>query len=347
MHHKKHSRSPRLFGPSLYSGMVALTLSSTLLTTGCLSPLAKHSAALAIATAPVVDQAAVAYSSANSIHNMRTDYDAIAEFDATTPVYNPRTIQPLLSDKDIQTRLVVLAAFQAYVRSLLAITNGTDTPELQAAARSAGESLTNLGNTLAPSVESTLGIAATTASSSETTVATTAASTTTTTTTSSFTPVNPITPEVQNGISAAVDALGQYLINKKIKKELPHTIQAMDPRVKLLCELLQSDITFLKGIEDRDYNSIINRQTLFLHEHSSTIDAGVRGELIMKLPALVRQQRISDQQLTALSASIVRLELTHHALAAEAQGDNPESLKQKLGDLENAGEDLGKFYSSR
>ena len=120
----------------------------------------------------------------------------------------------------------------------------------------------------------------------------------------------------------------------------------MDPRVKLLCELLQSDITFLKGIEDRDYNSIINRQTLFLREHSSTLDAGVRSELIMKLPAIARQQRVSDQQLTALSASIARLELTHHALAAEAQGNNPESLKQKLGDLENAGEDLGKFYSS-
>ena len=68
--------------------------------------------------------------------------------------------------------------------------------------------------------------------------------------------------------------------------------------------------------------------------------------MIAQLPAIARQQQASDRQLTQLSAAIVRLELTHHALAAEAQGNNPESLKQKLADLEAAGEELGKFYSS-
>jgi len=47
-----------------------------------------------------------------------------------------------------------------------------------------------------------------------------------------------------------------------------------------------------------------------------------------------------------LRAAIVRLALTHHALAADAQGNNPESLKSKLGDLEAAGSELGRFYSS-
>jgi hypothetical protein len=321
-------------------------VSLAILTTGCLSPLAKHSAALAAATAPVVDQAAAAYKSANSVHYMRTDYDAIAEFDATAPVYNPRTVQPLLSDKEIQARLAVLAAFQSYVQSLVAITNGTDSPELQAAAKSAGANLADLGNTIAPPLESTLGIATATASTSETVITTTTASTTSTTTTSSSTPVNPITPTIQNGISTAVDALGQFLINRQVKKELPHIIQSMDPQVMALCNLLQSDISILKGIEDRDYNSIINRETLFIREPSSKLDPAERRELIMKLPAVARMKQASDQQLSSLSEAIARLELTHHALAAEAQGNNPESLKQKLGELEAAGEDLGNFYSS-
>ncbi len=72
----------------------------------------------------------------------------------------------------------------------------------------------------------------------------------------------------------------------------------------------------------------------------------MRRELITQLPAMARQQQASDLQLSQLSAAIVRLELTHHALAAEAQGNNPESLKQRLAELETAGEDLGKFYSS-
>jgi hypothetical protein len=161
-----------------------LVLSLTLPTAGCLSPLARRSTALAAATAPVVDQAAAAYASANSLHYLRDDYDAVVEFDAPAPapVYNPRTIRPLLTDKDIQIRLTVLAAFQEYVKSLVAITSGTDSPELQAAAKSAGENLSDLGNSLAPSIDSTLGIAAAAASTTQTTVTTTSGSSTTTTT---------------------------------------------------------------------------------------------------------------------------------------------------------------------
>ena len=61
---------------------------------------------------------------------------------------------------------------------------------------------------------------------------------------------------------------------------------------------------------------------------------------------LARQQKQAAQQLKALRAALVKLELTHHALAAELQGNNPESIKQKLSDLGAAGGNLGKFYSS-
>jgi hypothetical protein len=251
-----------------------------------------------------------------------------------------------MSDKEIKARLVVLAAFQAYAQSLVAITNGTDSPELQAASKSAGANLATFGNTLAPSVDSILGIATETASTTQTTVATTANSTTTTATTSSSTPVNAISSALQNGISTAIDALGQYLANRKIKKELPPLIIAMDPNVKTLCDLLKSDIASLKSIEGRDYNYVINQQTLFIRESSGKLDPGVRRVLITKLPAIAREQQASDSQLTQLNAAIDRLELTHHALAAEAQSNNPESLTQKLAELEAAGGDLGKFYSS-
>ena len=327
----------------------AAVLSMTVSATGCLSPLNQHSLALSAAAAPVIDGAAVAYNSANAIHAMRTDYDAIGQFDpveTTAPVYNPRTVPPLMSEEQIKVRLTVLAAFQAYVQSVVAITSGTDSPQLQAAAKSAGSNLAQLGNTLAPTVESTFGIAVATASTTLTTVSTTSSSTTTTSTTSSATPVDPISPTVQNAMSAAIDALGQFLVSRKVKKELPPIIVAMDPHVKTLCDLLESDIALLKGIEDRDYNYVVNQQTLFLRANPKTIDPEIRRESIMKLPAIEREQRASDQQLTALSASIAKLELTHHALSAAAQGNNPESLKQKLAELEAAGAEIGKFYSN-
>jgi hypothetical protein len=61
---------------------------------------------------------------------------------------------------------------------------------------------------------------------------------------------------------------------------------------------------------------------------------------------MARRQRINNQKLTALHAAIVHLELAHHALAAAAQGNNPETFTQKLGDLVVVGEDLGNFYTS-
>jgi hypothetical protein len=126
----------------------------------------------------------------------------------------------------------------------------------------------------------------------------------------------------------------------------------MDPHVKALCELLESDINLLKGIEDRDFDYVINHRTLFIREHSSQqpqavqLDLAERQRLIMQLPVIYREQQASGQQLTQLSAAVAKLYLTHHALAAVAQGDNPESLKQKLAELEAAGSELGKFYTS-
>jgi hypothetical protein len=344
MQNGSHGRFARGSGGVPGRGAAVPALLLSLFLTGCLSPLAKHSTALSTATAPVVDQAAAAYRSAEALHDVRVDYDAVAEFDQQEPVYNPRNIQPLLSDKDMEVRLAVLAAFQAYAKSLVAITSGTDSPQLDAASKSVGENLSSLGNLLAPSVESVLGIATAPASTTETTVTTTSGNTTSTTTSSSSTPAPVITPAIENGIRTGVDALAQFLASRKIKKELPQIIEKMDPHVEALCDLLEKDIGLIQDQEKRDYNRIINQQTLFLRE--SKLDPEQRREQIMKLPEVVRQQRTSEQQLDGLKTAIGRLALTHHALAAEAQGNNPESLKDKLADLESAGDSLGKFYSS-
>ncbi len=309
----------------------ALALMLVVSATGCLSSLNKHSVALSNAITPVLDQATQAYRDANTLHDQRTDFDAIQQFDQTSPVYNPRNVQPLLSEKDIQVRLAVLAAFQSYAQSLVAITSGTDSPELDAAAVSVGTNLTGLGNTVAPSIEGVLGIAAATPAASSTS-----------TSTSTATPA--ISTTAQNGISTATNALAQFLINKKVKSQLPGIIETMDPSVQSLCELLEKDIDALHDIETKDNDYVINQETLFLR--TATMDPELRRQQIMKLPALVRQQRAADENIQNLKASIVRLALTHHALAAEAQGNNPESLLARMAELQAVAANLGSFYSS-
>jgi len=333
-------------GGKLYLRVVALApalcLSFSLI--GCNAGLHQHATALAAATAPVVDQASEAYRDAETAYELGADYDAIAQFDAAQPVYNPKTVHVLLSEKNIQDRLAVLAAFQVYVQDVVALTGGTDSPELDAASKAIGGNLSSIGNTLGPSIEQTLGITPATESTTLTTVTTTSGSTTTASTTSSSAPVPLVSSGVEKGLGTAVDALGQFLVYRAIQKDLPGKVEAMDPVVQEMCHDLASDVSTLQDLEHRTYDRIINQQTLFLRENKDKLDPGVRGQEIMKLPELARQQSAADRRLTALQAAITKLAMTHHAFAAAVQGNNPESLKEKIGDLETAGQSLSKFY---
>jgi hypothetical protein len=320
-----------LCGAQRLAGAIVLCLCAS----GCMKPIAEHATVVAAATAPVVDQATAAYAAANAIHDQAENYDAVTQFEKASPpapVYNPRTVEPLLSQQQMELRLAVLKGLQAYTKSVVAVSN-PDSKDLDEASKSLGGSLAGLGDTFLPS-----GM---TAPSAETIVV--AGGSTTNETISKQT--DAISPDEQKGISVAIDALGQYLVSRKVKSELPGIVAKMDPEIKVLCELLAKEIDILSSQETIDFNLVIDRQTLFLRT-ASGLDPEVRREQIMKLPELARQQKQAAQQLKVLRAGLVKLELTHHALAAELQGNNPESIKQKIADLGAAGGNLGKFYSS-
>ena len=306
-----------------------------LLASGCTSSLHKQATALSSATAPVVDAAEHAYKDANAIHDLRVNYDAAVEFDKTDKVYNPRNIQPLLSEKAIDVRLAMLKALQLYVKNVTALTNGTESKELDEASSSLAGSVAGLGNLFLPPGSS----------SSTETVTVTSGGVSNTETETVTTPTNAISSGAQNGIGVAVNALGQYLGSRKVKQELPGIIIKMDPQIELMCSAMGKDVDALKSAELIDFNFMINQQTLFLRENK-TMDAGERRALIMKLPEIVRKHQAADEQLDDLKAGLLKLEMTHHALAADAQGNNPEGLKAKIGELASAGEGLGKYYSS-
>ncbi|MGB6725772.1 MAG: hypothetical protein WBE74_07685 [Terracidiphilus sp.] len=333
--------------------MAGLSAGSVVLCTvlaGCApTPLAKPATALSSALAPVVDQSAAAYRDAVALDNLREDYEAVVAYQNKDATFNPRNTPVLLTEKDIQARLAVLAALQVYSQSLIEITKGPDSPALDAASKSVGSNLTSLGNNLAPSIENALGIAAAAASTTTTTVTTVSGSTTTTTSSSSSTPAPLLSPEVKNGIGTAIDALGQFMVNRTVEKELPGKIEEMDPHVQALCKALSDDIQALQSIEQRDYDRILNLEKQFILEDEQpgkNVDPQQHRAEIMKLPEIARQQREANDRLTALRAAIDKLAKTHQALAKEAQHADPETLKQKLGDLADVGNNLGKFYSS-
>ncbi len=327
--------------PSAYSLVLCAVL------TGCsVSPIAKHTVALSASVAPVVSQSSEAYRSAVALHNLRGDYEAVVAYENKDVSYNPRNTPALLSEKDIQARLAVLAGLQVYSQSLIEISQGTDSPQLQAASKSVGASLTSLGNTVAPSIDNVLGIAPPVGSTTTTITKVSDSAGATTSTTTSLTTLS---PAVRNGISTGIDALGQFLASRTIEKELPGKIVEMDSTIDAFCQALATDLEALQRLGDQDYNRILNLEKGFILSDekpgSNASPQELRAE-IMKLPEIARQQRNTDEKLEALHAAIVKLALTHHALAAEAQRNNSELLKEKLGDLAEAGNNLGNFYSS-
>jgi hypothetical protein len=345
---KGRSAVDRNLGRLLRNLSLATALLICFFSTGCsVSPLAKHATALSGAIAPVVSQSAAAYRDAVTLDDLRADYEAVIAYKNKDATYNPRNTPELLSQKDIQSRLAVLAALQVYSKSLIEITKSTDSPELDAASNSVGSNLTSVGNDLAPSIENVLGIAA--ASTTETTVTTVSGSTSTTTSSTGSTAAPLLSPEARNGISTGIDALGQFLVNRVVEKQLPGKIEEMDPHVQALCKALADDIQTLQGLEQRDYDRILNLEKQFIledEEPGKNVDPQQHRAEIMRLPEIARQQREAHEKLSALRQALLNLELTHHALAAEAQHNNPESLKDKLAELADAGESLGKFYSS-
>src|SRR5215469_138496 len=286
----------------------------------CRTHIEDSTLALDAATAPVIDQAADAYNAANALHNLRVDYEAVEGFDLKDPVYNPRKIDILLSQRDIAVRVAVLQSFQVYTKSLCAIVSGTNPSELTKAAQSVGGQLGSLGNSLVPAIEKAGGIAQNDLPTSSSTAV--------------------ISPEIQNGITTAVDALGKFLIERKIKAELPGKIAAMDPHIQALAVLLVSDIDVLKNEEGHDYNLIINKHTASIRA-AGDLGFGERREEIMKLPDFVRKGRDAQDKLTALQNAIKELAETHKQLVAQV--NNSESFKQQLEDLAKAADELGSF----
>lgn len=299
MRSKLNSRRGWLVSQLANRSVIVLAAALCLFTSGCMKSLKEHSTALASATAPVIDQAAAAYQAANAIHEKRADYDAIPVFEQNHSIDKLKVVHELIEDKDIELRLKVLTAFQLYVKTLVEITNGTESPELDAASKSLGKDLTGLGNTVAPTIENALGIPATGPTTTVTTTSTTGNITTSTSTTTTA-PAAPITTTDQNLIITGANALGQFLTYRAIEKDLPPLIVKLDPQVISLCKTMISEVDDMSNAETIDFNYMLGQQKQFVMDPSITLSEVERRNEVAKMQELVREQHAAELQLAGL-----------------------------------------------
>jgi len=306
----KIDRAQRRVATGVLPGSLMAALVLSLVSIGCsISPLAKHTAAFSAAACLVVDNSSNAYRAAVNLHEEEQASAGILKFEEGV-AWDPHNDKPLISPEGLETRLQVLASLKTYAQSLSDVTSGLDSPALDKASASVGSNLQGLSVSFASEQgPAASGLAMGT--------------------------------QTANEVSTAARALGEYLIEKKVKAAVPSITRKMDPSVEALCKLLMDDIAILRTQAKKDYEDLFRQQEVLIKKDLKT--GGARDE-IAKLPQILREERATDDMLSDLQTAIARLAMTHHALAAAAQGNNPEALRVRIADLMAAGQNLGKYY---
>jgi hypothetical protein len=165
--------------------------------------------------------------------------------------------------------------------------------------------------------------------------------------------------------ATAVNAIGNWLIESKLAKDLPPLIEKMDPSIQAICTLLYEDIGSVNtnpahpsegsGLRQElwnNYNEIINSQNQYiLHGQcngektpSDCFSPDVRLAEIQKLPALVQQRNAADQTLQQVQVTVKQLAQAHTELVKAAQ--SKQHLTADLDDLVAEAQRLNTYYSS-
>jgi hypothetical protein len=156
----------------------------------------------------------------------------------------------------------------------------------------------------------------------------------------------PLTTTDTNLIATGAKALGEFLEYRAIEKDLPPLIIKLDPQITSLCKTMIGEVDAMSDAETIDFNYLLGEEKQFLMDPGIAMSEVERRNEIAKMQELVREQHAAALQLAGLRGAIFKLAMTHHALAEEMAKANPESLKDKLGELIAAGQGLGTFYSS-
>jgi hypothetical protein len=302
--------------PYRFALAMAATGTLSLLAVGCLSPVAKHATAFSAATATVIDGSEDAYRGAMRLRLQEETTASVYAYDKD-PTWSPyKDLAPLLTPAQLEARIKVLEGLKAYADTLVNLTSGKPSADLENAAEGVGTNLQGLNQTVSTDLSTAI-------------------------------PNIPVMTTTQsNQVSAAVLALAEYLISRKVKSSLPKVTHDMNPNIQALCELLNSDIVILRRQADVDYQTQITQLDQSIRHEGTAVGPYEHRLEIRALIELADQQKANDDLLAKVQTALHTLAMTHQALAAAVQGNNPESISQKISELAAAGHDLNVYYKS-
>jgi len=279
-----------------------------------MSQLAQHTQAFSSAAIIVTNGSEDAYTSANTLHYNEQIALAAIDYDKSASWDPSNYVKPLLSDEQLEARREVLDGLKAYAETLGDLTSTKGNADLNAAAKDVGTNLQQLSTTVNTTFKTSTDVS--------------------------------ISDTERNVLSTALVALGTYLQQRTVSRQLPAVLQANDKTVNDICDAVLADVKILRRQADKDYGELEVAQDNYIRHAQPPFTADQKRAEIAKLPAMVREQQENDLLLSKLEKSISSLKLTHHALAAAAQGNNPGSLRQYIAELTAEGQSLASYYQS-
>jgi hypothetical protein len=305
------------------------TCFSTLFTAGCVKQVRSSVPAFAQAAELTSTNVQAAFTTVNQTYNsaQRIHY-AVTYVGTEDPSKIPSGWLP---PETLNVRLQVLQGLKQYASDLSSLTGSNDVDSLNKASTAVGKSLTDLTKT-----EPFKQFAA------------------------------DLPTDISNEAGTAVDALGNWLIELKLKNSLPALIEKVDPTIQSICVLLVEDIGAvnndpahpskgygLRQVLWNQYNDIIRSQNQYIlknqckegkREPENCFTPQERLSEIEKLPALVEQRNETDETLQQVQATVKQLARAHTELLKAAQ--TKQTLTADLGDLVAESERLNTYYGS-
>lgn len=236
--------------------------------------------------------------------------------------FDPATItQTWLPQSSMDVRLKVLQGLSQYASELSSLSGSDDTTALNTASTGAGTALTNL--TATPEFKNL-------------TVAKSVSS---------------------DQVATAVNALGHWLIQAKLKKTLPASIEQMDPNIQMMCTLLIEDIGTVdtnpahppkgNGLRQTlwvEFSQQIKAWNNYVESNMSSFTPDARLAAIEKLPTLAAQQRQADITLQQAQVTVAQLGKAHTELVKSTQAK--QDFRADLGNLVAETQRLSSYYQS-
>jgi len=151
--------------------------------------------------------------------------------------------------------------------------------------------------------------------------------------------------------SAAVDALGRMLIERKTAKELPEILTEMQKPVDNICQLLEDDVGTPEGAGLRnqlkiDYDSLIAEQRTYIYANEAKMTPDERRTEIEKLPQLVTTEQQDDATLAQTQEALKALAATNDALATTKNSKQAPAFRALLAELESESQQIASVYNA-